>query len=91
MRRTRDGLIVWAAALLSLGGCSTDQHLKPPIPEHTYTLPPADDPRFSRPPQFPENVLNKFPKKDTGDDSGGPPKMPSRFSGGGMGGPGGPG
>jgi hypothetical protein len=43
-------------------GCSPPQ----PIPEQTYTLPPAEDPRFSRPPQVPEQVLNKFPKKEAG-------------------------
>jgi hypothetical protein len=90
MRRTRDGFFVLAAALLTLGGCSNDAHLKPPRPEQTYNLPPIDDPRFSRPPQYPESVLNKFPKKDTTpDDPNAPPKMsPSRFSGSGVGGPG---
>ena len=52
-------------ALLGLWGCQTSQpSLKPPTHEE-YILPPADDPRFSLPPNFPKEVLDSgTPKKE---------------------------
>jgi hypothetical protein len=67
-------------------GCTPPgPNLKAPMPEQ-YTLPPADDARFSSPPSYPKETLNQdLPKSSTGT-----PKMPSQLPsmGGGPGGPG---
>ena len=73
MRSTWKGLSGVCAALLGLSGCwTTDSHLKPPPPPPEYVLPPADDPRFSDPPAFPNKTpTDVAPKKDA-DGPGGP-------------------
>jgi hypothetical protein len=65
-----------ALGILALSSCvSPPQNLKPPLREE-YILPPADDPRFSMPPQYPKETLDSgTPKKDPGklgDKFGGP-------------------
>jgi hypothetical protein len=69
MRKRLGGL---GAALVCLSGCWTTSWTtsgpptKPPPPPPEYVLPPADDPRFSQPPAFPEKTLNEgLQKKDT--------------------------
>ncbi len=90
MRRTATGLVVLVAALLALYGCKQDDPVKRPKIPAEYVLPPANDPRFSKYPTFPDNTLNKWPKKDSIADPDAPPKAPSHFggAGGGAGGPG---
>src|SRR2546421_527013 len=59
MRRLWEGLSLWAAALLAVAGCaSTAPVTKPPKHPEEYVLPPAEDARFSRPPQYPKGSLN---------------------------------
>jgi hypothetical protein len=80
--------------LLCLSGCWTTQaQMKPPPPPQEYILPPADDPRFSEPPAFPDRTLNQgLQKKDSTREMGlpgGNMRGPgSAFGGGGPGGPG---
>jgi hypothetical protein len=86
MRGVRLGLQWIATFLVGLAGCHMPENgLKHPLREE-YVLPPADDPRFSQPPQFPKEVLDtdlmKKPQPKPGDQMGGPPKF-------GAGGPGG--
>lgn len=83
------------AALLCLAGCWTTQpSLKPPPVPPEWLLPPADDPRFSEPPSYPDRVLNEgLQKKDSSRDMGLPEgglrnPATNRFGAGGMGGPG---
>jgi hypothetical protein len=66
MRGTWNGLGTIGAALLCLAGCwTTDAPIKPPPNPEEFVIPPADDPRFSAPPAFPEKSLNQgLPKKD---------------------------
>jgi hypothetical protein len=65
MRRVRFSMRWLGAALLALAGCqTTDTNLKPKVPEE-YTVPPADDARFSSPPAFPKETLDSgMLKKD---------------------------
>jgi hypothetical protein len=86
MGRTGTGLVVLGAALLVLYGCKHDDNLKPPKQDPQYNLPP-NDPRFSTYPKFPDNTLNKWPKREPpGADDPAAPKGPPRFGGGGPGG-----
>jgi hypothetical protein len=63
---------------LSLLGCAPTRHLEGPSTDE-FRLPPENDPTFSRPAEYPKDVLNQGPvKKNYGGPSGG------------MGGPGGP-
>jgi hypothetical protein len=81
------------AALLCLAGCwttglslwPTEPTLKPPPSTAEYILPPADDPRFSGPPVFPEKTLNEGLKKDQDPSQPGGLKSPGRFGAGGPG------
>jgi hypothetical protein len=52
------------AALGGALGCSTSNgpNLRTPVPEQ-YTLPPADDSRFTQPISYPKDVLNQEPIK----------------------------
>jgi len=65
MRRVPFRMRWLGTALLALTGCqTTDTNLKPKIPEE-YTVPPADDARFSSPPTFPKETLDRgLLKKD---------------------------
>ncbi len=79
MRTTWLGTQVLALGLLALASCKSgpDKYKPEPHPEQ-YALPP-DDPRFSKPIQFPKDTLNKDnPKKDDGDMTPGPTKSPGR-------------
>ena len=90
MRRLWGGLGLLAAFLL-VGGCtSTDKRPpKPPKPKEEYTLPPEEDARYSKWPEYPKNVFDEDPllkkAKDANKEPGGlPSRMPGqRFSGGG--------
>jgi hypothetical protein len=74
------GGFVLVAALLALGGCANDKHLKPPPIEPEYVLPP-NDPRYSKPPQFPDKTLNDWKRKQPGSEPDAPPGFPKRPSG----------
>jgi len=86
MRGLRIGIQSICAIAFGLAGCQTQnlaikQH---PLQEE-YILPPADDPRFSNPPQYPKEVLDQdLLKKNTKpgpDQPGGPPKFGAGGSG----------
>jgi len=74
MRRTRR-LVLWAALLLGLCGCTTDQAIKPPDPDEQYHSPPGED-RYLNPPKFPRDTLNqgliRRQNQDGSNDPGGP-------------------
>jgi hypothetical protein len=83
------GMGVLTAALLALTGCQKDAYLRPPKPPEVLMAPPAEELRFSQPPEYPKSVLNEDRiKKPTGSDKEGTPGSMPR---GGMTQPGGPG
>jgi hypothetical protein len=90
MRRGLSGL---GAALLGLSGCwwSTGPQMKPPPPPAEYVLPPADDPRFSQPPAYPDKTLNQGLQKKDSEDALNPLKDMRNGPAGRFGGPGAPG
>jgi hypothetical protein len=51
------GLLV--ATLLGLAGCHGTEVKRPPKPPEDYTPPPEQEARFSRPPEYPKELLNK--------------------------------
>jgi hypothetical protein len=59
MRRLRTGLKMLTLALAIIG-CAKNQKFVPP-PKHPdeYKLPPDQDARFSKPVEYPNNVLNE--------------------------------
>ena len=83
MRRLWEGTRLLTVALLGLAGCHTDPPIKPPKFADEYKLPPDADRRYSQPPEYPKESLNKDPgPKSTLGAPNGP---------GGRGGPGSPG
>jgi hypothetical protein len=84
MRRLWDGTRLLLVTLLGLAGChTTDPPIKPPKFSEEYKLPPDADRRYSQPPEYPKESLNKDPgPKNSLGTPGGP---------GGPGGPGSPG
>ena len=71
-----------------LAGCATPgPTLKTPMPEQ-IVIPPEDDPRYSKPVEYPKEMLNKAPIKPMAPGVGGPggrsPGGPSMGGGGGM-------
>jgi hypothetical protein len=80
MRRLWDATRLLTATLLGLAGChTTDPPAKPPKPPEEYRLPPDSDRRYSQPPEYPKESLNKDPG----------PKNPAPGGPNGQGGPGG--
>ena len=71
MFRMYKGFVLTAAALLGLMGCAKENLLQPPKPKDEYKTPPADDPRFVNPPNYPNKLLNQdtLHKSDDDDDS----------------------
>src|SRR5262249_24191230 len=54
------GLGLLLAALGCLTGCKpTTNQLRPPKPPEEYAIPPEDEARFSQPPEYPKDTLNK--------------------------------
>jgi hypothetical protein len=88
--RTIWGSMRWLCLFLALAGCrSSTPDIKPaPTPE-ALVLPPSDDPRYSLPIKYPQEVLNgndmkkAVPAMPT---PGGPMPGPGRMGPGGMGG-----
>jgi hypothetical protein len=66
------GLAVTFGGALGCATTSKTPNLKTPTPEQ-YSLPPADDSRFSQPVSYPKEVLNQEPVKPTA-----PGKLPSQ-------------
>lgn len=68
---------VLATCLAGALGCASSRgpDLKTPVPEQ-YVLPPESDSRFSQPPEYPREVLNKEPIKAPP-----PGKLPSQQPG----------
>ena len=53
-------------------GCTTPgPTLKTPVAEQ-FVIPPEDDPRYSKPVEYPKELLNKAPPKPTAPGAGGP-------------------
>jgi len=65
MRRTWLGIRCAACTILALTGCVTSnpfqmpRRIKPPPIEEKFDLPPEADNRYSQPPQYPKDTLNK--------------------------------
>jgi hypothetical protein len=79
-------LVLGAAFVALFVGCKHDNTLKPPKEDPVYRLPP-DDPRYSQLPKYPDNTMNKFPKRDAPGLDDGPGRMPlTRVPGTGAGG-----
>src|SRR5581483_4466464 len=80
--RTMWGRLRWLGGVLLLtAGCwTTEPSLKPPPQPERYATPPQDDPRFSRPIQYPKETLNQPPAKKSSNlqnSAGGGPKFGS--------------
>jgi len=88
MARSWGNLAALGALVLSLVGCYTNDRVKLTPPKHVeeYTIPPEDDPRFSKPIEFPKNLLNKNDSPKNKDDD--KQNMPGMHGGGMGGGPG---
>jgi hypothetical protein len=70
-RRCWQGFGLVVTALVGLAGCSSpNAQLRPPKPPEEYVVPPEEDLRFSQPPEYPKELLNKDnliqPKNSTG-------------------------
>lgn len=95
MRRTWGSIGLSIVLLMALAGCeqTLKQKLRPAQQPEAYNLPPADDPRFQKPIEYPKGTLNKDETKisrDLKDAKDGAPGGPGA-GGGGMGGMGAPG
>jgi hypothetical protein len=66
-RRLWQGLRVVLALVATLGGCSSrDIALKPPKHHEEIVVPPVEEAKFSKPPQYPAEVLNQDAMAKTG-------------------------
>jgi hypothetical protein len=82
MRRIRTLLGLSAVLVAALGGCAlTQNELKPPKPPEEFKAPPEDDPRYSRPIEYPKDTMDNdvltTKIKSKGPGSSGPPKAGS--------------
>lgn len=90
MARIGLGLGLLGSALLSITGCQHNS-IRPPVRE-VYSIPPADDARFSSPPTYPKETLDtarmkkETPKLGDLDRSIGTQGTGMRGAGGGAGG-----
>jgi hypothetical protein len=76
MRSTWANRLGIAAAVFGVAGCGAQGlTLRTPVPEQ-YALPPADDSRFSAPPEFPRETLNQEPLKPASPSSNLPSSRP---------------
>jgi hypothetical protein len=76
------GLVVTAAALFGLAGCGRQEYIQPPKPPEQCVAPPADDPRFTNPPRYPNKLLNQDSMIKPQDDEDGPGGKGPRVGGG---------
>jgi len=88
MRRLWQGLRVVLAVVAGVGGCSSrDIALKPPKHPDEIIVPPVEEAKFSKPPQYPAEVLNQDAMAKTGPNSlNSMPNMSAMNGMGGMGG-----
>ncbi|MFO0844425.1 MAG: hypothetical protein U0797_18850 [Gemmataceae bacterium] len=84
MRRIRDllGLLLLAAA--AVAGCeTTDNYVRPPKPPEEFNAPPANDPRYSGPVEYPREVMEQdMLQKKAKDNSKAPNPLNSPRAGG---------
>ncbi len=89
MRGVKKRVGLLAAVLLGLGGCVTsDNQVRPPPRPEEYNSPPVDDVRYTSPPQFPKDTLNKGLIRQQDDLNQGGPGGPGNPGGARMGRPG---
>jgi hypothetical protein len=89
MRRIRDMLGLIALLQLGLVGCTlTESQIKPPKPPEEFKAPPEDDPRYSRPIEYPKDTMDEDrllkKAKDASKSAPNPigrPGAPNRFGG----------
>jgi hypothetical protein len=78
MRTTWASVTSLAAVLLAIAGCySTDKpRIKAPKRDDVYISPPANDPKWDKPIEFPKGTLNQDTIKQDQDSKDGPMKGP---------------
>jgi hypothetical protein len=60
MRRVRVALAVALLGLAGPGGCeTTDQQVRPPKPAEEFRAPPEDDLRYSKPMEYPKELMDQ--------------------------------
>ncbi len=60
MLRIRDVLGLWTVLLVALGGCAlTEKEVKPPHPPEEFRAPPENDPRYSKPIEYPKETMDQ--------------------------------
>src|SRR5258708_2985169 len=60
MRRMRDMLGLIALLQLALAGCAlTESEVKPPKPPEEFKAPPENDPRYSKPIEYPKETMDE--------------------------------
>jgi hypothetical protein len=72
-----------AASLLLIVGCQSEQYIKPKPGPEELRVPPLEESRYSKPPEFPKGTLNQDTPPKTGNDpaslknggAGGGPRM----------------
>ena len=74
MRRIRLLLGLGLMAGLGLGGCSwSHKEVRPEPPPEEFNAPPANDPRYESPQEYPKDTLDQDPLKKSKDSSKGLP------------------
>jgi hypothetical protein len=82
MRRIRDLLGLSAVLVMALGGCTlTETQLKPPKPPEEFKAPPEDDPRYSRPIEYPKDTMDNDALLKKAKKNQGTPGGMNKFSG----------
>lgn len=84
MRRFGNGLRL-AASLLLLSGCQGESYIRPKPGPEELRVPPIEEARYSKPPEFPKGTLNQDTPPKSGSD-GGPAGVGRGPTGGRMGG-----
>jgi hypothetical protein len=60
MRRVRGVFAVSLLGLVGLWGCETTrEQVRPPKPPEEFRAPPEDDPRYSRPMEYPKELMDQ--------------------------------
>jgi hypothetical protein len=72
---------VASAAWIGLMGCHKTEYLQPPKPKDEFKQPPADDPRFTNPINYPAKLLNQDGEPKNADASDVPGRGPGPRSG----------
>ncbi len=62
MRRIRDLLGLLLLGMAAVNGCeSRDNYVRPPKPPEEFNAPPANDPRYTGPIEYPREVMEQDP------------------------------